>query len=1116
MTVEQPDWRRVAARDGVPAYNMFTRPIVRSQQDDREYRVIKLDNGVEAMLVHDAKADKAAASLDVAVGHLYDPDDMPGLAHFCEHLLFMGTETYPKENEYSEYLAKNNGHSNAYTSTLNTNYYFNVGTHALPGALARFSAFFHCPLFAPSCTTRELNAVDSEHKKNHQADLWRIFQLNKHLTKPGHPWKKFGSGNKDSLSRAAKELKAQGKLAETTPSPSVNGSLAPTPASSRLGSPTPSSTSEVEADGGAVGRETRRRVVEWWQKEYCASRMRVCVLGKESLDELSDLVSTNFSPIPNRGRDPLPTIPDHPFGSDEKGTLVSVKTIMSFHALEISFPLEDQADLWRYKPANFLSHFLGHEGPGSLYSYLKNKGWATSLGSGPQNLARGFAMFKVTVYLTSEGFLNYQEVISSTFKYISLLRSSTFEPYHQEEQSQMSEIRFRFAEKRQPDSYATWIAETMARPLPRDQLLSAPSLVQPWQGDEPGTEKTIRKYLDSFTMDNCRVVLMAQGEEHAKLVPEATWEKEPWYGTEYRVERFKEEQVKEATAANDIKDLFLPGRNEFIPTNLDVQKKAVAEPAKRPFLIRQSKLSELWHKKDDQFWVPKAQVIIDIRSPASNASPATAVATRLFADLVNDSLSEFSYDADLAGLSYNLTSYTTGLYVLVSGYNDKVAILLEHIMDRIKNLEVKADRLAIMKEQAKRDWENTLLGQSYSLSDYFGRYALTEKLWTFQEKLAVVPSITVEDIQRQAQDILSSVYMRMLVAGNVYKDEAIRMAEIAEEGLGATELKSTELDDQALALPENCNYGWFMDVPNPNQANSALTYYVQFGPITDESLRVTSSLLVQIMREPSFNVLRTQEQLGYIVHCSAWLLPGGTLKGVRIVVQSEKPPSYLEERVEAFLVGMQKTIEEMTPEVFEEQKDGLKRKWLEADKNLAEETARYNTHITTGQYDFLRYERNAELLDNVTKDQVMSLFMERVHPSSTIRSKLSVHARSKKPKPQPISLAAAEAFENVVRGADLGVDASAWRDAVGGEDTISLHDFGKHWVGVLGQKEGGKALLAKIPELMKAHPAEVPSEERKLDQVKFIDDLKAFKSTLQVAPNPGPMVQWGDLPTANL
>lgn len=51
----------------------FGKPVQKSTQDDRAYRVIKLNNGLEAMLVHDAKADKAAASLDVAVGHLWDP-----------------------------------------------------------------------------------------------------------------------------------------------------------------------------------------------------------------------------------------------------------------------------------------------------------------------------------------------------------------------------------------------------------------------------------------------------------------------------------------------------------------------------------------------------------------------------------------------------------------------------------------------------------------------------------------------------------------------------------------------------------------------------------------------------------------------------------------------------------------------------------------------------------------------------------------------------------------------------------------------------------------------------------------------------------------------------------
>jgi insulysin len=84
--------------------------------------------------------------------------------------------------------------------------------------------------------------------------------------------------------------------------------------------------------------------------------------------------------------------------------MVAVQTIMSFQAIEVSFPLPYQPAMWKYKPANFLAHFVGHEGPGSLHSYLKRKGWLTSLSSGPQNLAREFAMFKVTLHLTQEGF----------------------------------------------------------------------------------------------------------------------------------------------------------------------------------------------------------------------------------------------------------------------------------------------------------------------------------------------------------------------------------------------------------------------------------------------------------------------------------------------------------------------------------------------------------------------------------------------------------------------------------------------------------------------------------------------------------------------------------------
>lgn len=72
MTITEPEWKRISDPSALPYY-VFTKAIRKSEQDDREYRVIKLENGLEAMLVHDGKADKAAASLDVAVGHLYDP-----------------------------------------------------------------------------------------------------------------------------------------------------------------------------------------------------------------------------------------------------------------------------------------------------------------------------------------------------------------------------------------------------------------------------------------------------------------------------------------------------------------------------------------------------------------------------------------------------------------------------------------------------------------------------------------------------------------------------------------------------------------------------------------------------------------------------------------------------------------------------------------------------------------------------------------------------------------------------------------------------------------------------------------------------------------------------------
>ena len=214
-----------------------------------------------------------------------------------------GTEQFPKENEFSEvrryltfralltalqFLSRNNGSSNAFTSSTNTNYHFNVATPALAGALERFSGFFHSPLFSQSSTVRELNAVDAENKKNLQNDKRRASQLNKHLSKPGHAWSKFGTGNKVTLTSAARKLFQKSVNNEATDGcasfqATTEGSSVTSPALS-ISSPLISSGESLEssgdASGGAIGREIRRRLIEWWTKEYCAGRMRLCVIGK--------------------------------------------------------------------------------------------------------------------------------------------------------------------------------------------------------------------------------------------------------------------------------------------------------------------------------------------------------------------------------------------------------------------------------------------------------------------------------------------------------------------------------------------------------------------------------------------------------------------------------------------------------------------------------------------------------------------------------------------------------------------------------------------------------------------------------------------------------------------
>ncbi len=171
-----------------------------SRLDTRDYHVMTLNNQLRVLLISDPHSSVAAASMDIAAGSFDDPIDALGLAHFCEHMLFLGTTKYPDEKEYSEYLTQHGGYDNAYTSSENTNYHFQVQSDYLKMSLDRFAQFFIAPLLTASGVDREKNAVNAEYRKDKLIEGWRTYQVTKDVSNPQHPFHQFSIGNLETLS----------------------------------------------------------------------------------------------------------------------------------------------------------------------------------------------------------------------------------------------------------------------------------------------------------------------------------------------------------------------------------------------------------------------------------------------------------------------------------------------------------------------------------------------------------------------------------------------------------------------------------------------------------------------------------------------------------------------------------------------------------------------------------------------------------------------------------------------------------------------------------------------------------------------------------------------------
>ncbi|OJJ43998.1 hypothetical protein ASPZODRAFT_18773 [Penicilliopsis zonata CBS 506.65] len=967
-----PVLRTPAETANMSTIQRITENLEKPELDDRSYRVIRLPNKLEALLVHDPDTDKASAAVNVNVGNFSDYDDMPGIAHAVEHLLFMGTEKYPKENAYNQYLAAHSGSSNAYTAATETNYFFEVAAMAestdqktaaetttngslangtstsknsstsdlappLYGALDRFAQFFVKPLFLESTLDRELRAVDSENKKNLQSDLWRLMQLNKSLSNSKHPYHHFSTGNLQTL----------------------------------------------KEDPEKRGLEVRSEFIKFYEKHYSANRMKLVVLGRESLDELEAWVTELFSDVKNKDLPQNRWDGVEPFSADDLCTQVFAKPVMETRSLDIYFPFLDEESLYEAQPSRYISHLIGHEGPGSILAYIKAKGWANGLSAGVMPVCPGSAFFTISVRLTQEGLKKYREVAKAIFEYISMIKEQEPEQWTYDEMKNLAEVDFRFKQKSPASRFTSRLSSVMQKPMPREWLLSG-SLLRKFDPE------SIKKAMSYLRADNFRFVIVSQDYP-------GDWDlKEKWYGTEYKIEKVPEaflaelRQALNSTTETRLSELHMPHKNEFVPTRLSVEKKEVSEPAKTPKLLRHDERVRLWFKKDDRFWVPKGTVHVTLRNPLVWATPANSVKAKLYCELVRDVLVEYSYDAELAGLDYHLSASVFGLDVSVGGYNDKMSVLLEKVLTSMRDLVVNPERFHIIKERLSRGYRNADYQQPfYQVGDYT-RYLTSEKTWINEQYATELEHIEAEDVAAFFPQILQQTHIEVLAHGNLYKEDALKLTDLVESTLNSRPLPLAQWNVRRnIIIPPGSNYIYERTLKDPANVNHCIEYYLFIGNITDNALRAKLLLFAQMTDEPAFDQLRSKEQLGYVVWSGARY--SATTFGYRVIIQSERTADYLESRIDSFLGNFARTLEEMTEEDFEGHKRSVINKRLEKLKNLGSETTRYWSHIGSEYFDFLQNENDAAGVRSLTKADIVQFYNQFIAPQSSTRAKLSIH-----------------------------------------------------------------------------------------------------------------------------
>lgn len=794
--------------------------IIKPKIDSNKYKYIKLKNGIKVVLI-EKDVVQTSISVNIGTGFLEDPKHMQGLAHYLEHMLFMGSKKYPNTNHFGNFITKNGGFRNAYTGLENTTYVLQINNKHFKEALDIFSQFFIEPLFSPECLEKEVNAVNSEFIMYNSDDFRKYLELHKVILDDKEKFKNFGCGNIKTL------------------------------------------TEHFNKDGKINYLKMREELIKFYNTYYVSENMSICIISKMTLIEQQKIIEDIFLKIPKKEikviqnyHNPFKNINDNKIKN-----IFNVEKVVDEDDILFIWNLDTTPfeKMYNFNLGDFLNYLLNIKLKNGLLHTLLEQKLIKSMSSHSIFLVQNFYFFNLFVNITKKGKNNirtiYNAIISFFNKFYSLDDDTIFKYFKQFVEIQ--EIQFNYSELGDDLDLINNISTHLAYKNVKyciggnivdlkKKLIKLKNLII----------HSIRDLIKNLNPSKLQLFIRSKQFNFKKF------KVEPYYNTKYVLDENK--QLDFLVGENKKFNIELPKLNKYIPNDFNVYKQKTSN-----IDYCENKNYEIWSRKtifDEPKIFIQSNFFYNINSPIEQYLITLYLKTKMM--MINFKLGNyFSIGNDISIKSINMNSnYFSINYYGFSQYSYNI---FNKAINELFSSELDELFFEISKKKIISDIKNIKFDTLFKILLNEFNIESEVNVLNPEDYLDQIKSISFQQCKSFFNKIKNNFYCKIYLNGNI-NDTLINKIKIPSF---KNKLSNQVLDKllSKIYINDDCKKIILKNnkIKQSSEVSVGYFYPVKYlNPISNfnefAKYFIKNIILDSLLSDSFFNEIRTKRQIGYV------------------------------------------------------------------------------------------------------------------------------------------------------------------------------------------------------------------------------------------------------------